>query len=708
MVLLVAVSSVYAAQDYYLENLTYAQPFDNVTSSYVFQNTTPQSNGNYYQESATLQHVETSNFLPHYTFSGNGRYGELADPRCFYDGVCMFLSGTAGGGATPEITNAEHNDTYDMSGNTDAELLFNFLDWGLDTDEGMEILFFNGFSFDVVYEYNGSGLGTPNNNTYVEGDFMNLTIPITAPYQVANFKWLIRSSMPAPIEANAGIIFNKIELNVNDDVVYTSPTFYHLLTQKEQFLAMNSTLYAETSNAGEVNVTIQHYSDTGALLKTYKNTSAVSPGNNTLYYTFETNPVTDIGNENDYFVYYAQTVQPSDSYTRFYWGNATPSYVGLDFIVGDITVEDLRVDLETDPLEVFVNVTSFNPIDNVSLYRDGEFLGLMGLVSGNVYGFIDTAYDFSYTPLDYEVVVFDTIGFSESANATIDINVSETLVILANFEGEFFVGLNDLFLFEVTVLDTASNIRPDVDLALNFTTLGQSFPLTYNYATQWYETTLNFSELGDYPFEVVPTTLFYVMQGNTEGLVHVREDFQMCFSLYTDRNGTDPYNNDLMWLFAVEEQDADYVAMSATMTLWSEGATRMFTKNTLHTPYRDGQGCFNFYNATPQYHIFALDGVFTFTDNYDVPNVISYGGTYLDLGVYNSTPGNQYNIYIPRYDLTWKRLFLDFRGFLIFTVIVILAFISFIATMNPLAPLATFITLAGLWGVIEVLIWLLV
>ena len=323
------------------------------------------------------------------------------------------------------------------------------------------------------------------------------------------------------------------------------------------------------------------------------------------------------------------------------------------------------------------------------------------------YCFVDDTVITETGIVNYNIVATDFISIQKNVSFTVQISPLRGIIVNTFFQGDFYVETNNSFQFSLFLHDLDGDIITDGIVALNFTTLGQEFNFTYNPSTNLYETSLQFPTPGTFPYIVELGPQFYQFspQENITGNVMVAESSQVCFRLYTDRNLTEPYNNNLAQIFVFDKESQQLFSKSLRrLDYWTSGGVQAFDMNMFHAPYTNGMGCVEVFNQTPEYVVWIADGVFEFKDNFDPPVVHDYFGTSLELLTLKLEPNTTYDVYMPRYQVTFPRLVNNLVAFVIMSFIVIFSVVMFFVG-GPFWGIGTFLFFLFLWLTIEIGLW---
>lgn len=142
-----------------------------------------------------------------------------------------------------------------------------------------------------------------------------------------------------------------------------------------------------------------------------------------------------------------------------------------------------------------------------------------------------------------------TEAITAGGNTTVD-GSTRTAIIYDVTETTPYIITNTTTTFHYFILYQDGN--PLTGATTNLTIQTQTFNLTYSPSTMTYWTQLHFNttEIGDYDFTVKASKPYNTIH-DLEGTYHVRNFTKTCFSLWTTKNMTERYDNQLAHIFII-------------------------------------------------------------------------------------------------------------------------------------------------------------
>lgn len=667
-----------SAEVFYLENLSAPVSRSGTLTTYVFENESPSFQpSNFTVQNQVILEWEEWNETAHYSIAttGGGIVQMLTDPRC--DGThCALLNGDPDVGL--ETVQLEHTL---VALNSNHTYVFNISFFDLDTEPGefLRVYFFNGVSYDIVYQYNGTDNGLTN-GTWGSSDSINISLPLSSTYTIPTFRWLLESSFDDLLATGSdAYILDSVTLAQTSPTSFRLPSFYHLFGNATYAIdtATINHSFAASSNQ-TLTWTLTHFTEAGIMDHLHTATTTTGAGTGSRSLSLHTLTESFLANET-LALHVTVNLSGNQSFTLPFHNNET--FVELGLFQSALVITSFSFDNTSFPFLLNMSYTNDFPLVNVTLYRDGVFLNLMYLCGLQQYCYLDDTVSAENGSAFYQVIIENTIGQTAEDSLLALFDPLRGILIYPQYQGEFYVDVNTSTLFSLLVVDADGDIITDALISLNFTTMGQEFSLTYNPTTQMYETSLLFATEGDFPFTIELGPAFYMIDStqNTAGIVHVRESGEVCIQLFTDQNVTNPYINDLGTILLMPENSSRLFGVYDILT---NGATGVYNFSMFHGAYLGGEACIDMFSLGGKWEAVFVDGSFQFKDNYDPPEVIYYRGTYVTLPSFAPTPGSTYKFYVPAIELRYANIFHKIGPAFIFLLILVFSILAGVITLE--------------------------
>ncbi len=687
------------AQTFYGENLTYEDTFAGNTSSYIWMNETfpngTETNITFYHEE--ILHTDVGTDLDHYTFSGTGGAFLLNVSECLHGPSCIVLEGTSGGGTElPTIT----HDTVDidLAQSLSPVFTFSYIDIDLESGKNFELFFFDGAVFNSVFLYNGT-----NNGASLAGititDWQTVTIPLLPIYRHINFRWFVRGSMSSGSSADA-VVFEGGTINETQNTTFEFPVFMRDVVTNVRIDALNITMFmASSDNVSYVSRFIHH----GTSLFVHDTNSSVDGEQN---FTVPVNAsflLLEAGDTAEHVIF--GDLNLNQNITFSFQGERTPYSFMVGQVLSQVNFTGYQFDNASSPPTVNMTLQSLNPIISLQLIRDGNDLGFMSFCSADIYCLSDVSFPQIALQVNYTFVATDSFSLNHSFTVQQNNTVPVRILAFPNFNGEIFIPLNVSTLFSVTLLDTSNFIVSDAMIAVSFPSLSQIFNLSYNGATQTYDANLLFANEGNFPFTILNQGAFYELDHEVNGTAHVREPTNICFQIFTDRNLSAPYENNLATVLAYPQPDDSIFKFGEQIGIWTDGSSGFFNRDAFHAPYTNGEACMDMFEVHEGYEMYLLQGIMSFQDNFDPPAIQELTGTILFLGNITIEPDTTYKVYATRAEVTYGAIVNEFGTLILFGLFLGIALAVAMWTGSPLAGFGMFLFFFVFWLFVEVFIW---
>ncbi len=703
LLLLPVVSAVDAR--FYLANSTTDINFVVANSSYnstqEYVDTTRPTNYTIYADTVLERDVT----LDGYTFTGDGDAYSTNDSRCTY-GECFVLTGVSGGGPTDEIATVEHTDTIDTSIGV-WQFRVDYTNINLEGDDAFQIWLFDGTGYREVYEESGTPVYAVDNTTWTTEN-STFTFELNSTFKHPTFKWFLRVEANTDIAGDDGVYVHAVTLQDNSSKTSSFPTFRQVDVGVGEIIErLNLSVHHTFSAQANVTYRIQIIDGDDLTVNEQweQNVTVNVTDSNVNTSIFMGSAFADVG---DIFALSFDVEHPSNFTGSLQFAQEQyPSHIFAVFIEGSINVTSFATDNTTFPLVLNVTVESSAPVDTVSLQRDGEDLGNMFLCTPTQYCFTDATASSENGTVWYQVTATNVLGFTTQENFSVQINPIRQVLVSTNFDDVFYADVNQTVEYVLYLSDTRGNIISDATPNMTFTTLGNTFNFTFDGVDERYETTLSFAVEGEYPFEISTGPTYYSFgTENLTGTTIVRNAYQVCFEAYTNVNTTSPYVNNLATLYAVDPNDQNILLKDlGFFEMWTEGGLGTFNVNVFHAPYIDGSACITLYNSTAQYQFYLVDGMISFKDNYDVPQVVDYGGLYMDFGKFAPTPNTTYGVQVSRAEYKYGKMLHNLLPMITLAIIVAMSVFVMIETGSFLAGFGVFLALFLMFVLFELWVW---
>lgn len=314
--------------------------------------------------------------------------------------------------------------------------------------------------------------------------------------------------------------------------------------------------------------------------------------------------------------------------------------------------------------------------------------------SNNV-GVTDNYFGITYSPSIPEIpIVAITGNISLSVNVPsypyVDVNISYPIELILFYNGERInLTYINLSYFKMNL------ISPDTSIS--------NFNFTFDDDSESYLLTLNFLEIGNYPFVIYTGPASQIE--NITGTFLVRDPFYIIFCGYYEDSGNS-YINNYAYLTAEFTSSKKYYDTNLEQFITPLGFKTTFKTPIFHTNYRDGCGTLKLYEPD-EYAIRLFDGVATFQTTFSPPNITETYGTNIYIGKYTLTEDYSYRILLSDRDINsfgWLANWIFL--ILLIACVVISIFLFFVIPQMPQLSLILGVGGTVMLIILRIVVWI--
>jgi hypothetical protein len=195
---------------------------------------------------------------------------------------------------------------------------------------------------------------------------------------------------------------------------------------------------------------------------------------------------------------------------------------------------------------------------------------------------------------------------------------------------------------------------------------GSLFILPFVPSAQAYQTSFNFTTIGDYPFIIFDNSSCDYFE-NISGVLLVRNPYYINVRLFWQKSNstlsllwyplfTNQYKNDFAYI-TLEYADRQFLNKNtynpilerflSPLSYQMNNKVRVF-----HAPYIDGEATIKLWDNNQAYGMRLVDGIINFDSVYAIPNVSKSYGINSFLGIFSFNGSDQtYDIYVSKGDI---------------------------------------------------------
>jgi hypothetical protein len=262
------------------------------------------------------------------------------------------------------------------------------------------------------------------------------------------------------------------------------------------------------------------------------------------------------------------------------------------------------------------------------------------------------------------------------------------MLFLVSTASAITLSSNDVYLsanktYPILLIPNDNNVW---DMKLWISEGGNWTSFDFAWTGSYYNMSLIFTELGDYPFVVNSTNV----TGSITGNFLVRTEYNVTFRFYKDKEATifssNKYINEMAYVtaelvgtnkFAINNYDP-YLE-----TFLPQNKNPIYQKPVWYARYSNGVATLRLYEQG-EYAIRIIDGEISFEGEYSIPNITDSYGTNIYVGKYILTNSTSHTALLTEKDLNpWKFLFNWLFIIGIGLVVIISIFLFFVIPEKP-------------------------
>lgn len=702
LLLLVLVASVLCApvwadatnQSYFLSEET---PFaSGYSSAYIIENTTLPQAGNWsYATSFELSDYNWSTSVQKQqltvaSITGFGTIANVSDAAC-RGNVCRRSSAT---GTDGDIT--LRTQQFDLSGTDEAILSVRIRSNTLTGFDFFHIRAFDGTFYDTLLTHN---LSTPGN------DFITYNLSLASEYRIANAQIELESES---LDAGEYYDISFVEVKVNGSMDVDFPTFVRNVNQNLTYVAWNLTLFHQSDTDIYGNFTVESLGMNNTVVPVFL------PANASIMETNTPLSANKTVHQSDKFYLDLATSLDSGQRSILFWRNAsTPSRIDASLIDTGIAFYNFTYTGNASPVLFTVNITSNVSLASVLFYHNGALVGSMAQTVNGLWGIYYNA-PLGIISGNFTVVAENVLGTIASHTSVFADMISTPILVVPNFQGDFYMCLDEAFTFSLEVYELDGTIPSDANLTVTFLPFGETYNLTFNPSTDLYEVTFLFNDTEILGYTIDETSDTYELYQDMSGNISVQSCFETCIEiqkpnghLIYNRGGLESFDRDGIVFAQPIDGYVAYPNFLRSLNYFAGVENPSINPNVFTAPYVSGSACLTLYNGIQNYSFYYVDGTVEQKDNYDPLNVIDYGSIFLHVDTFKPFPNRTYTFSVDRWELYYKQIFMN-AGRLIF-VILLLAFVVWAAIVGgPAGVVLGLIAGLLLWALLEVLAYVFI